>query len=178
MPTGLKASADFAEVELTTCQLLFIRLVVGQHRREACATFSSKCHRQRRQTPLIFPGRADGDANPFRQLVAAHRAHNHTLLLHRFENFPAVTDADQYEIGRRGNEFELQAAERLLEKFQPGKIVPARPADMLRIVQRSERGGLRQQIDIERLPDFFQRGNEAGVPDAVADAQAGQAVNF
>ena len=39
-----------------------------------------------RQTPLIFLRRADGNADPFRQLIAAHRPHNHALFLHRVEN--------------------------------------------------------------------------------------------
>ena len=72
----------------------------------------------------------------------------------------------------------FKLAKRLLEKFQPGKIVLSRFADVFNVVQRRERGGLRQQIEVERLPDFFQRGHKVGVPDAVADAQAGQAVDF
>ena len=41
-----------------------------------------------------------------------------------------------------------------------------------------QRGGLRQQVGVERLADFFQRGGKFRRRDAVADAQAGEAVNF
>jgi len=54
---------------------------------------------QRPDAPLVFLWRADGDANPLRQLVTAHWPHNHARPLHRFENTLAVADADQNEIG-------------------------------------------------------------------------------
>ncbi len=72
----------------------------------------------------------------------------------------------------------FKLAERPLEIFQPGKIVLARLADVFHVVQRRQRGGLRQQIEVERLPDLFQRGHESRIPDAVTDAQAGQTVNL
>ena len=138
----------------------------------------SKCRFQNFQTPLIFLRRADGNSDPFRQLIAAHRTHNHALLLHRLENALAGADANQNEIGVGRNEFELQIAERALEKFQPGEIVRPCFADMFIVVQRGKRGGLREQIDVEWLPDFLQRGDEIRIPNTVTDAQAGQPVNF
>ena len=90
--------------------------------------------------------RADGNADPLRQLIAAHRPHDHALLLHRLENALAFADADQDEIGGRRDEFELQLAERALEKFQPGEIVLAafcgharrRPARRARRLARAD----------------------------------------
>ena len=49
---------------------------------------------------------------------------------------------------------------------------------MLVVVQRGERGNLCEQIGVERLPDFFQRRDELGIANAVADAQAGESVDL
>ena len=53
---------------------------------------------QRLETPFVFLRRADGDADPFRQLIAAHRTHNHAQLLQFPKHALAVADAHQDEI--------------------------------------------------------------------------------
>ena len=48
----------------------------------------------------------------------------------------------------------------------------------VRFLLALERGDLRGRVDVERFADFFQGGDELGMPDAVAHAQARQAVDF
>ena len=133
---------------------------------------------QRLKAPLVFLRRADGDADPFRQLIAAHRTHNHTQLLQFHEHALAVADAHQDKIRLRWNEFQLQLAEGAGVKFETTRVDLARLLDVFGVVQRREGAGLRHRVDVERLADFFQRGNEVGMPDAVANPQTGEAVNL
>ena len=84
------------------------------------------------QAPLIFLGCADGNTDPFRQLIAAHRSHNHALLLHRLKHALAFADAHQNEIGGRRNVFEFQIAECAIEKVQAARIVLARLVHVFR----------------------------------------------
>ena len=88
------------------------------------------------EATLVFRRRADGDADPFRQLITAHWTHNHTLRLQRLENAQAVADSNQDEIRERRDEFEFPFAKCPLKKFQPGEIVRAGFADVLNVIQR------------------------------------------
>ena len=49
---------------------------------------------------------------------------------------------------------------------------------MLLVVQRGQRAGLGDGVDVEWLADFFQRGNQLRVSDAVTQPQSSQAEDF
>src|SRR5207244_752871 len=53
---------------------------------------------QRDDAAVVFLRRADGDANPFRQLIAAHRPGDDAECLHLFKNPLAVADAGEEEV--------------------------------------------------------------------------------
>src|SRR6185436_8914865 len=82
------------------------------------------------------------------------------------------------EIGRRRNAFQIHLAKFAHEKVQPLRIVLARPSDVFVIVKRRERAGLDERINVEWLTNFFERGDEFRVADAVTEAQASQPVDL
>ena len=125
----------------------------------------------------MFRG-ADGDANPFGQLVAAHGAHDDALLLHGFEHTLAFFHTDQQEVGGGADKFDARLAQGAFIKGQPGKIVRPRLANVLVIIQRRQGGGLGGQIEVKWLTDFLQCGGQFRAGDAVAHAEAGQTVDF
>ena len=61
---------------------------------------------QRIETACILRGRADGNADPLRQLISAHRPHDHAELLKLGENTPAIADFHEDEIRGGRNVFE------------------------------------------------------------------------
>ncbi len=91
------------------------------------------------QAALVFLGRADGDADPLGQLVAAHRPHDHALFLQFVKHALAVADAHEDEVGRGRDEFQAQLAEGARVElqaagvdaagsFRRGRCRPAPPA--------------------------------------------------
>src|SRR5439155_16145343 len=133
---------------------------------------------QRVQAPLILRRRADGDANPLAKLVAAHRADDHALLLHYFERALAVADADEDEIRGGGNELQFQLAERVRQELQAPRVVFARALHVRRVVERGERAGLGDGVDVKGLAHCLERRDEIGMRDAVAEPQPRQAEDF
>ena len=77
------------------------------------------------QAALVFLGRADGDADPFGQLVAAHRPHDHAQPLHFVEHPLAVADADQDEVGRGRDELQTQLAEGARVELEAARVYAA-----------------------------------------------------
>ena len=77
-----------------------------------------------------------------------------------------------------GTNSSSELAERARVKPESARVDLARLLDVFGVVQRRERAGLRHGVDVERLADFFERGNEVGMPDAVANPQTGEAVNL
>ena len=140
------------------------------------------CHGQhaleRFQAALVFFGGAHRNADPLRQLVAAHRPHNDSKFLQLVENALAIADADQNEVGLGGNEFQSQLAKCAYEGPQTPGVIPAGFLNMPGVIEGGQRAGLRDGIDVERLPNFFQVGNEVGVTDAITEPQPGQPVDL
>jgi len=59
-----------------------------------------------------------------------------------------------------------------LEEFQTSTIIFPRSREMLRIVERSQRSGLRKGIDVEWLPDLLQSGDQFWMADAITEAKS------
>src|SRR6185369_18037951 len=65
---------------------------------------------QRINAPLILLRCADGNADPFRQMIPLHRPDDDAELLHFLEHMIAFIDADEDEVRGGRNEFEFQVA--------------------------------------------------------------------
>ena len=90
----------------------------------------------------------------------------------------AVSDADEDEVGVGGNELEAELSEGILEVIEALGVVRARAVQVHLVVQGGECAGLGDGIDVEGLPDFFERANQVRMPDAVAQSQPGEAENL
>jgi hypothetical protein len=71
------------------------------------------------QTTFILLCGPDRDADPFWKLVAGHGADDHTLPLQFVKDSLTIANADQDEVGGRGNKFKAQLAESAAEEFEP-----------------------------------------------------------
>src|SRR3954470_15747206 len=133
---------------------------------------------ERRHAAGIFTGRADGDANELRERVAAHRARDDAAFLQLFEYCLPIADFHEDEIRRGRNVVEVHLAKFAREEVQALRVVLARAAKMFVIVERRERASLDERIDVERLADFFERGDELGMTDAITEAQTREAIDL
>ena len=137
-----------------------------------CSGLAKAARLERFQAPLVFLGRADGDADPLGQLVAAHRPDDHAQLLHFVEHPLAVADAHEDEVGRGRDELQAQLAERARVELEAARVDPAGLLRVGGVVQRRQRAGLGDGVDVEGLADLLELGDQVGVADAVAEAQA------
>src|SRR5207249_10335677 len=87
-------------------------------------------------------------------------------------------DADENEVCVGGYEFQAELAKRILEVIQALGVVGARAGEVVLVVQGRQRAGLGEGIDVERLADFFERGNQLWMADAITEADPGQAENL
>src|SRR6266850_2391085 len=120
----------------------------------------------------VFLRCADGDANPFRQLVAAHRARDDAELLQSVEDALTVADAYEDEVCVRKDKFEFKLAEGVLQELQAACVVGSSSREMILVFQSGEGAGLGDRVDIERLPHLFQSSDKVRIPDAVTQAQS------
>src|SRR5207249_1885936 len=94
------------------------------------------------------------------------------------KNVLPVANFDENEVGGGGNGFQAQLAEGASIEFQPARVKTSRLLGVALIIERGQRAGLGQRVDVEWLANLFQFGDQFGMADAVANAQAGQAVNL
>ena len=111
-------------------------------------------------------------------MVASHRARDDSQLLHFLAHALAIADADEDEVRVGGNELQTELTKRVLQVIQAAGVVGAGAGEMCLVVQRRERAGLGDGVDVERLADLFQRGNQFRVSDAVTQPQSSQAEDF
>ncbi len=122
--------------------------------------------------------RADRDADPVGQFVAAHRAHDHALLEHVAEDAVTIAGFDQEEVGVTGNEFERARVEGLFIKRHAFGIHFFRLCHVRVIGECGHSTGLGDGIDIEGLTRFLQQPGKMRWRDAISDTQCGESVDF
>ena len=125
---------------------------------------------------------ADRDAQPLRQAVVADRAHDHALLEQRQVDaragavvVAARTSTKLPYDGTYSRPSSSNACGQL--RIACGIVLRALLQERL-VVQRGDRRGLRQRVDVERLADAVQQVGQGRLRDRKADAQAGQAVGL
>ena len=64
------------------------------------------------------------------------------------------------------------------DHFQDLGVVGACAGEVVLVVQGRQRAGLGEGIDVERLTDFFERGDQLWMADAITEAEPGQAENL
>src|SRR5205807_6164172 len=133
---------------------------------------------QRGEAAVVLFRGADGDANAFRQLIASHRARDDAQLLHFLAHALTSADADEDEVRVGGNELQTELTKCVLQVIQAAGVVGPGAGEMCLVVQRGERAGLGDGVDVERLADLFQRGNQFRVSDAVTQPQSRQPEAF
>src|SRR5213082_4071584 len=109
---------------------------------------------QRGDAFLVLIHGADGDADPFRQVVALHRTHDHFALKQCAKNRETIADLHQDKIRGAGNERKFHRAKFFLEKAAAFVDQSFCFALMLFVGQRSKRGDLTDSADIEGLSGF------------------------
>jgi len=127
---------------------------------------------------LVLIHGADGDADPFRQVVAFHRTHDHFALKQRAKNRETIANLHQNKIRGAGNERKFHRAKFFLEKGAAFVDQPFCFALMLHVGQRSKRGDLTDSADIEGLSGFVHHLDQFRRSDAIANAQTRQSMNF
>src|ERR1041385_452123 len=104
---------------------------------------------QRLKAALILLRPSDRNADPLAELIAAHRTHDDAELLHRVEHALAIADFHEEEICGRRNELEPETPQRARVKAETARVVLSRAFHMLRIVERRQRAGLRDCVQVE-----------------------------
>src|SRR5471032_3085792 len=88
---------------------------------------SSQRFRQRGDEDGVFLRQADGNTQPLRQAIAAHRAHDHALLQQRQVHARAgaviIAHFHQHEIAVRRHEFQAQLSKCFRELLVAGRVV-------------------------------------------------------
>ena len=111
-------------------------------------------------------------------MIASHRARDDAQLLHFLAHALTSADADEDEVRVGGNELQTELTKCVLQVIQAAGVVGPGAGEMCLVVQRGERAGLGDGVDVERLADLFQRGNQFRVSDAVTQPQPSQAEDF
>src|SRR6476661_3598915 len=122
--------------------------------------------------------RADGNADPFRQVIAFHRAHDDFALEQSAKNREAVADIDENEIRRAGYKWEPHCSKFFFEIGAPLVGQLFRLALMFFIGQRSQCADLADAIDVKRLSRFLEHLDQFRPGDPVADAYTRESMNF
>jgi len=87
-------------------------------------------------------------------------------------------DGDEQEIGFAGNGGESKFAEFVEEAMTLGTVGFDRTTNMVVVIEGSKGSGLANAGDVERSAKLVHFGYERRVADAVADAEAGESVDF
>src|SRR6266536_1843414 len=127
---------------------------------------------------LVLVHGADGDADPFRQVVAFHRAHDHFVLKQGAENCETIPNLHQNKICRAGHEWKFHPGKFFLEKGAP--FVDQSFCFMLMsfVGQRRKRADLTDAVDVEGLSCFVHHLDQFRPGDAIADTQTRQSMNL
>ena len=127
---------------------------------------------------LVLGGGAYGYADPGGQLIGGHGADDDAFGHEGVEDFIAVADVDEDEIGVAGDVFEAHFGELLLEIGAARVGEFAGFALVIEVLEASDGAGLGDGVGVEGLAGFLQDADDAFCSEAVADAEAGEALDF
>src|SRR6266446_10624008 len=127
---------------------------------------------------FILLHRSDGNADPFRQVVALKRAHDNFLREQFLKDNCSVADIHHDEICRARYELEFHFTKLLLQVVAACVDNLLRFALMRLVRERGEGPDLRDLVNVEWLPRFLEYLDQFAPGNSVADAQTGEAVNF
>ena len=174
MPPSMTARC---EIDLSPGTRMRARNVAG--RRDEILGHGQQRLFERRQHALVLFARSDRDPQVIRQPVVADRPHDHALAQHRFvhrRRRPAAVD--QHEIAGRRQLTHAECIEARAQLRHAGAIGLDRSLQVLAVVERGERRGERDRIDIERLAHAIEHVGDRRMRQRVADAQSRQAVGL
>ena len=120
---------------------------------------------------LVLLHGADGDADPFGQVVAFHRPDDHFVLKQGAKNRKAIADIHQNKVCGAGNEPKIHCAKLIFEKGAPFIDQSFCLALMFFVGQSREGADLADTADVEGLSCFVHYLDQFRPSDAIADTQ-------
>src|SRR5204863_8507033 len=123
--------------------------------------------------------RSDRDTNRLGRPESLQRADDHTLAEQALEHGRAVADLDEEEVAdRRAGRLEPVRAQHRRELVAPRGVRRPPAAEAPFVAEARDGGRLRDRVDVERTPDLARRCDDLCGSDAVADPEAGEAVDL
>ena len=126
----------------------------------------------------VVRGVAHGDAEVFGKGVNTDGANDDAAGLELGEDAAGVTNAEEDEVASAGDVFDAEGVEADSELAQPGGVYGDGAGEVGVVIQRGEGGGLGDGSDVEGRAGTVEEVDEFSRPVAVADAQAGETVDF
>ena len=109
---------------------------------------------------MVLVGCPDGDTDPCRELVLVHRSHNHPSLKQFLEYLFPLADLDEHEICHARDKLQIALTELGLEKIPALSDHLSRLRLIRFIPHPGQSAGLRDRIDVERLPCLLQQPDQ------------------